>query len=101
MNTVIESFDTTVRQMTEMFHWPKFCSKNDRNVSAKKKQLRRPRHSIRFVNLEGFGNILDCVALYSGTKTRILVVVCSAIGCSSGGSRRAISPKRLWRPVNI
>jgi len=30
------SFNTTVRQMTKMFQWPKCLSKNDRNVSAKK-----------------------------------------------------------------
>jgi len=29
------SFNTTVRQTTEMFQWPKCLSKNDRNVSAK------------------------------------------------------------------
>jgi len=28
------SFNTTVRQMIEMFQWPKFLSKNDRNISA-------------------------------------------------------------------
>jgi len=28
-------FNTTLRQMTEMFQWPKCLSKNDRNVSAK------------------------------------------------------------------
>jgi len=31
------SSNTTVRQMTEMFQWPKCLSKNDRNVSATKK----------------------------------------------------------------
>jgi len=36
-NTVMVSFNTTVRQMTEMFQWPKCLSKKDRNVSAKKK----------------------------------------------------------------
>jgi len=34
------SFDTIVRQMTEMFQLPKCLSKNDRNISAKKKQLK-------------------------------------------------------------
>jgi len=33
-NTVVASFNTTVRQMTEMFQWPKCLSKNDQNVSA-------------------------------------------------------------------
>jgi len=32
------SFNTTVSQLTEMFQWPKCLSRNDRNVSAKKKQ---------------------------------------------------------------
>jgi len=36
-NTVMASFNTTVRQMTEMLQWPKCLIKNDRNVSAKKK----------------------------------------------------------------
>jgi len=31
------SFNTTVRQMIEFFQWPKCVSKNDGNVSAKKK----------------------------------------------------------------
>jgi len=40
MNTVTASFNTTVRQMTEMFKWPKCLSKkNDQNVSAKKKPV--------------------------------------------------------------
>jgi len=30
------TFNTTVRQMTEMFQWPKCLSKNDRNVFTKK-----------------------------------------------------------------
>jgi len=38
MSTAAASFDTTVRQMTEMFQWPKRLSKNDRNASARKKQ---------------------------------------------------------------
>ena len=40
-NTVMVSFNTTVRQMTEMFQRPKCLSKNDRNVSAKKNQTPR------------------------------------------------------------
>jgi len=36
MNTVTASFNTSVRQMTEMFQWPICLSKNYRNVSAKK-----------------------------------------------------------------
>jgi len=37
MFTVTASFNTAVRQMTEMFQWPKISQqKNDRNVSAKK-----------------------------------------------------------------
>ena len=37
-NNVMASFNTTVRQMTEMFQWPKYFSKNEWNVSVKKKQ---------------------------------------------------------------
>jgi len=36
MNNVTTSFNTTVRQMTEMSHDQNFSAKNDRNVSAKK-----------------------------------------------------------------
>ena len=37
MFTVTASFNTAVRQMTEMFQWPKISQqKNDQNVSAKK-----------------------------------------------------------------
>jgi len=36
MNTDMVTSNTTVRQMAQMFHWPKFLSKNDRNVSPKK-----------------------------------------------------------------
>jgi len=32
MNIVTASFDTTVRQMTEISQWPKCLSKNDRNI---------------------------------------------------------------------
>jgi len=32
------SFNTNVRQKTEMFQWWKCLSKSDRNISAKKKQ---------------------------------------------------------------
>jgi len=35
------SFNTTVRQVTEMFQWPKCLNKNDRNVSAKKTQMQK------------------------------------------------------------
>ena len=38
-NTVNASFNTTVREMTEMFQWPKFLNKTDRNVSAKRKNM--------------------------------------------------------------
>jgi len=31
------SFNTTVRQMTKIFQWPKCLSRNDQNVSTKKK----------------------------------------------------------------
>jgi len=30
------SFNASVRQMTEMFQWPKCLSKSERNVSAKR-----------------------------------------------------------------
>jgi len=33
------SFNMTVRQMTEMFHWPKCLTKNDWNVSMKNNRL--------------------------------------------------------------
>jgi len=36
MNTATASFDTTVRQMTEMFQWPLSLQTKDRNVSVKK-----------------------------------------------------------------
>ena len=36
-NTVMVSFNTTVRQMTKIFQWPKCLSRNDQNVSTKKK----------------------------------------------------------------
>jgi len=40
MDTVTASFNTAVRQMTEMFQWPNISQqKNDRNVSANKKQV--------------------------------------------------------------
>jgi len=35
---VVVSFDTTVRQMTEMFQWPKSPAKKDWNVSWVKKE---------------------------------------------------------------
>jgi len=35
----LESSNTLVQQMTEMFQWPKCLRKNDRNLSAKKKRL--------------------------------------------------------------
>jgi len=39
MNTVTASFDTTVREMTEMFQWPKCLSKKMTNVSAQNGQV--------------------------------------------------------------
>jgi len=40
------SFNTTVRQMTEMFQWPKCLSRNDQNVSAKKTAFSNPCHTL-------------------------------------------------------
>jgi len=37
MNTVTESFNTTVRQMTEMFQWPKYLSKKMNEMSQRNK----------------------------------------------------------------
>jgi len=39
MNIVTASFNTTMRQMTEMSHDQKISAKNDRNVSEKKQSL--------------------------------------------------------------
>jgi len=39
MNTITVRFNTTVRQITEMSVTKMSLQKNDRNVSAKKKQL--------------------------------------------------------------
>ena len=39
MNIVTASFNTTMRQMTEMSHDQNVSAKNDRNVSEKKQSL--------------------------------------------------------------
>jgi len=39
MDTVTESFNTTVRQMAEMSHWPKRISKKWPKCLSEKKQL--------------------------------------------------------------
>jgi len=39
MNIVTASFNTTMRQMTEMSHNQNVSAKNDRNVSEKKQSL--------------------------------------------------------------
>jgi len=38
MNTVTATFNTTVRQMTELFHWPKCLSKKMTEMSQRKKK---------------------------------------------------------------
>jgi len=40
MNTVISSFNTAVRQMTEMSQWPKYFRKKMTKLSQRKKNKR-------------------------------------------------------------
>jgi len=57
MNTATSSFDTTARQMTEMFQWPKFLSKNRTEMSRRKKN-RDDSYSVTVRLSQGFSTFL-------------------------------------------
>ena len=70
------SFNTTVRQMTETFQWPKCVSKNEGNVSAKTKP--RYQNSVKHERAECLGQCpstpasRNCKMCTGGDTTRFL-----------------------------
>jgi len=62
-NTVEASFNITVRQMTEMFQWPNFLSKNDRNVSKQVGSMANLRNTVVWPTFAGCTVMLSLILI--------------------------------------